>query len=141
MNKLLFSLAFLFLVCPVSDAQETFQHRAPGSRSYFNFFVVPTQADWRFSLGEEAGIDVYAQAGGNPIEGLKLTFFAGNDMMTIDTTGHVLFEKGRAHVSFGKMNVPGYRTVSIQFAFEGKNGCHNTYFGSLAFRRDHRTPH
>jgi hypothetical protein len=121
MNKLLFFLAILIIVCPASDAQETFQHRAPGSRSYFNFLVVPTQADWRFSIGEEAGIDVYAQAGGNPVEGVKLSFFAGNDMMNIDTTGQVVFENGRAHVSFGKMNVPGYRTVSIEFTFEGKN--------------------
>lgn len=121
MNKFPFFLVFLLLVCPVSKAQETFQLRAPGSRSYFNYLVVPTQADWQFSLGEEASVDVYAQAGGNPVEGVELHFFAGKDMMDVDTTGSVIFEQGRAHISFGKMEVPGYRTLSIQFSFEGKN--------------------
>ena len=92
-----------------------------GDRDFVKLLIVPTHADWNYSIGEEAGVRVLAYAGGLPLDEVTITFESGNDMMPVDLSGKVSFKAGEAMLRLGTMNQPGFRYCRLHFVYEGKN--------------------
>lgn len=111
-------ILFLFLIAASCCTQAQIS-KAP--RAYFDWIITATHADRRYNTGEKAGIKILAFAGGVPLEGIKVSFEAGNDMFPADTTGTVMFHDGTASISFGSMDQPGYRYCNIRFRYNDKN--------------------
>lgn len=110
MNKLFFLFFF-------SIAIQAFA----GDRDFVKLLIIPTHADWNYSVREEASVKVLAYAGGLPLDGVTITFESGNDMMPADLSGKVSFKAGETMLRLGTMTQPGFRYCRLHFVYEGRN--------------------
>lgn len=120
MKRNQFFLCIVVLVLAAGTGNVLYSQIAPAPRPYFNYTVVPETGSWNFTPNEEAALRIMAYAGGNSLDGIEVSFEAGNDMMPADTSGIVRFENGTALIRFGTMPSPGFRTCWFNFTFAGK---------------------
>ncbi|MBQ1222171.1 MAG: acetylxylan esterase [Alistipes sp.] len=114
MKRLLLLVAMLGCVA-VATAQV--KARAP----YVNFTVLADQADCLYKIGQEPRLELYAKAGGTGLDGVMVSYEAGNDRMEADLKGTTVFRHGKAHVPVGTMTTPGFRFCTIRFEVKGES--------------------
>lgn len=115
-EKPMFRLLFLplfFLVSPVAA------QIAKAPRPYVEWTVLADRGDCRYAAGEEPALTVFARAGGNALDGVEISFEAGDDRMEPDTRGKSCFRNGRATVPVGTLDRPGFRYCTVRFGVEG----------------------
>lgn len=115
MKRLILLLLPALLCMEISQAQH-----APAQRPWLDYVVVPEGGSWDFVAGEPGALRIIARGGGNPLDGVEVTFQAGGDKMPADTAGRARFVNGEATIRFGTMPVPGFRACWFEFTVEGK---------------------
>lgn len=117
MNNLKFYILIsLLLFGKVSSAQIT---KAP--LKYVDILMIPENNKWEILPNETMLINIYAYAGGIPLDQVELSFEAGNELMPVDTQDKVIFKDGKAVINCGTMKEPGFRSCKINFNYEGSN--------------------
>lgn len=89
-------------------------------RPYVECTVLADHGDCRYLAGETPELTVTAKAGGNALDGVEIRFEAGEDRMEPDLHGKSYFRNGRATVSAGSLDRPGFRFCTIRFEVEGE---------------------
>ena len=82
-------------------------------RSDVLWVTVPDHADWIYQTGEEASIEVQFYRYGIPQDGLKIKYEIGPDELEADTRGELTLTNGRATISIGTMDKPGFRDLRL----------------------------
>lgn len=88
-------------------------------RSDVLWVTVPDHADWLYKTGEDSVIDVQLYKYGVPVEGAKLTYEIGGDMMPADSKGETTLKNGHASIKTGTMETPGFRDLRLTAEVDG----------------------
>lgn len=81
--------------------------------NYVLFTSAPTHNEYK--LGEKAVIRIMATEAGRNVDGVEVSFEAGQDNLSPDTTGTARFVDGMCLVDIGTMNKPGFRRCKFKF--------------------------
>ena len=98
-------------------------------RSDVLWVTVPDHADWLYETGEKAKVDVQFDKDGIPQDGLAVASEIGGDMMPADKSGTVTLKNGRAVISMGTMNQPGFLDCRLSATVNGKKYKHHVKIG------------
>lgn len=88
-------------------------------RSDVLWVTVPDHSDWLYKTGENPVIDVQLYKYGVPVDGVKLSYEIGGDMMPADSNGETILKNGRASVRTGTMKTPGFRDLRLSAEVDG----------------------
>ena len=91
--------------------------------------TVPDHADWLYETGEKAKVEVQFYKYGIPQDGLEVAYEIGGDMMPADKSGTVTLKNGRAVISMGTMNQPGFLDCRLSATVNGKKYKHHVKIG------------
>ena len=89
-------------------------------RSDVLWVTVPDHPDWLYKTGENPVIDVQLYKYGVPVDGAKVTYEIGGDMMPADSKGETTLKNGRASIKTGTMKTPGFRDLRLAAEVDGK---------------------
>jgi cephalosporin-C deacetylase-like acetyl esterase len=117
-KRLFCKILFLLTILIISQSISSQITKAP--RKYVDLLVLPDRADWIYSTGEEAVVNIFAYAGGIPLNDVDVAFEVGNELMPGDLKGTVKIQNGKAMIPCGTMSVPGFRSCSVSFSYEGE---------------------
>ncbi len=98
-------------------------------RSDVLWVTVPNHADWLYKTGEKATVELEFYKYGIPCDGIDVNYESGADLMPADTRGTVHLKNGRAVVSIGTMQKPGFRDCRFSVVVDGKTYCHHVKVG------------
>lgn len=98
-------------------------------RSDVLWVTVPDHADWLYETGEKAKVKVQFYKYGIPQDGLEVAYEIGGDMMPADKSGTVTLKNGRAVISMGTMNQPGFLDCRLSATVNGKKYKHHVKIG------------
>ena len=98
-------------------------------RSDVLWVTVPDHADWLYETGEKAKVEVQFYKYGIPQDGLEVAYEIGGDMMPADKSGTVTLKDGRAVISMGTMNQPGFLDCRLSATVNGKKYKHHVKIG------------
>ena len=98
-------------------------------RSDVLWVTVPEHADWLYETGEKAKVEVQFYKYGIPQDGLEVAYEIGGDMMPADKSGTVTLKNGRAVISMGTMNQPGFLDCRLSATVNGKKYKHHVKIG------------
>lgn len=98
-------------------------------RSDVLWVTVPDHADWLYETGEKAKVEVQFYKYGIPQDGLEVAYEIGGDMMPADKSGTVTLKNGRAVISMGTMNQPGFLDCRLSATVNGKKYKHHVKIG------------
>lgn len=98
-------------------------------RSDVLWVTVPDHADWLYETGENPVIDVQLYKYGVPVDGAKLTYEIGGDMMPADSKGETTLKNGRASIKTGTMKTPGFRDLRLTAEVDGTTYKHHIKVG------------
>ena len=98
-------------------------------RSDVLWVTVPDHADWLYKTGENPTVDVQLYKYGVPVDGVKLTYEIGGDMMPADSKGETLLKNGRASIKTGTMKTPGFRDLRLSAEVDGTVYKHHIKLG------------
>lgn len=98
-------------------------------RSDVLWVTVPDHADWIYKTGEKAKVEVQFYKYGIPQDGVTVNYELGGDLMPADTKGSVVLKDGRAIISVGTMDVPGFRDCRLTAKVDGKTYRHHIKVG------------
>lgn len=95
------------------------QFDAPREK-YVQYLVTPNHTDRLYKLGEKPVIKIEAYKGGIPLDGDKVYFSSGDEMMIglpNDSTG---FKDGIATIELRPRKAPGFVEFNLQFTVDGE---------------------
>lgn len=98
-------------------------------RSDVLWVTVPDHADWLYETGEKAKVEVQFYKYGIPQDGLEVAYEIGGDMMPADKSGTITLKNGRAVISMGTMNQPGFLDCRLSATVNGKKYKHHVKIG------------
>lgn len=98
-------------------------------RSDVLWVTVPDHADWLYNTGENATVEVQMYKYGVPVDGVKLDYAIGGDMMPADTKGSTTLKNGKAVVKLGTMKTPGFRDCVLTATADGVKYTHHVKVG------------
>ena len=98
-------------------------------RSDVLWVTVPDHADWLYETGEKAKVEVQFYKYGIPQDGLEVAYEIGGDMMPADKSGTGTLKNGRAVISMGTMNQPGFLDCRLSATVNGKKYKHHVKIG------------
>ena len=98
-------------------------------RSDVLWVTVPDHADWLYKPGEDPVIDVQLYKYGMPVDGAKLTYEIGGDMMPADSKGETTVKNGHASIKMGAMKTPGFRDMRLTAEVDGEVYKHHIKVG------------
>ena len=125
MKKLLnYAAVCLFLLAAMPLWAENYPYR-----SDVLWVTVPDHADWLYETGEKAKVEVQFYKYGIPQDGLEVAYEIGGDMMPADKSGTVTLKDGRAVISMGTMNQPGFLDCRLSATVDGKKYKHHVKIG------------
>ena len=114
----------LFLLAAMPFWAENYPYR-----SDVLWVTVPDHADWLYETGEKAKVEVQFYKYGIPQDGLEVAYEIGGDMMPADKSGTVTLKNGRAVISMGTMNQPGFLDCRLSATVNGKKYKHHVKIG------------
>lgn len=118
--KNLFLLALLMSTLQAT-AQQFQQEFGNPRKPFVETVATPNHADSYYRLGQTATLRVVAREGGVPIEGTKLYYKVGPEMMTPVAVDSTTFIDGQAQIIMGTLQQPGFLTCQYEFkASDGK---------------------
>ncbi len=88
-------------------------------REYVEYIVTTNHADRNYATGEQATIGIEAYKGGVPLDGVKVYYTTGDEMMA-GKKDSTVFAGGRAVIPAGTRSEPGFRSCSLNFTVYGK---------------------
>lgn len=125
MKKILnYAAVCLFLLAAMPLWAENYPYR-----SDVLWVTVPDHADWLYETGEKAKVEVQCYKYGIPQDGLEVAYEIGGDMMPADKSGTVTLKNGRAVISMGTMNQPGFLDCRLSATVNGKKYKHHVKIG------------
>lgn len=125
MKKILnYAAVCLFLLAAMPLWAENYPYR-----SDVLWVTVPDHADWLYETGEKAKVEVQFYKYGIPQDGLEVAYEIGGDMMPADKSGTVTLKNGRAVISMGTMNRPGFLDCRLSATVNGKKYKHHVKIG------------
>lgn len=125
MKKILnYAAICLFLLAAMPLWAENYPYR-----SDVLWVTVPDHADWLYETGEKAKVEVQFYKYGIPQDGLEVAYEIGGDMMPADKSGTVTLKNGRAVISMGTMNQPGFLDCRLSATVNGKKYKHHVKIG------------
>lgn len=125
MKKILnYAAVCLFLLAAMPLWAENYPYR-----SDVLWVTVPDHADWLYETGEKAKVEVQFYKYGIPQDGLEVAYEIGGDMMPADKSGTVTLKNGRAVISMGTMNQPGFLDCRLSATVNGKKYKHHVKIG------------
>lgn len=122
LNSLVTLIALLLL--SFTAKAENYPYRADAL-----WVTVPDHADWIYKTGENPTIDIQLYKYGVPVDGVKLTYEIGGDMMPADSKGETTLKNGKASVKMGTMKTPGFRDLRLTAHVDGKEYKHHIKVG------------
>ena len=123
-NLLNYAAVCLFLLAAMPLWAENYPYR-----SDVLWVTVPDHADWLYETGEKAKVEVQFYKYGIPQDGLEVAYEIGGDMMPADKSGTVTLKNGRAVISMGTMNQPGFLDCRLSATVNGKKYKHHVKIG------------
>ncbi len=124
MRLRLISVFAASVLCVVSAAAENYPYR-----SDVLWVTVPDHADWVYTAGEDATVDVQLYKYGVPVDGATVEYSIGGDMMPADSKGAVTLKNGKAKVALGTMKTPGFRDCVLTAVLDGEKYTHHVKVG------------
>lgn len=101
-------------------------------RSDCLWVTVPDHTDWLYTCGENANIDIQLYEFGIPVDGLKISYEIGPDLMKADKTGTLKLKNGRASLNIGTMKEPGFRDCRLTAKIGDRTFRHHVKVGFSA---------
>ena len=117
--KNLFLLALLMNTLQAT-AQQFQQEFGNPRKPFVETVATPNHADSYYRLGQTATLRVVAREGGVPIEGTKLYYKVGPEMMTPVAVDSTTFIDGQAQIIMGTLQQPGF--LACQYEFKASDG-------------------
>lgn len=134
MKKILSVLPLLWAVLSFgSVAAENYPYR-----NDVLWVTVPDHADWLYTTGERAKVDVALYLYGVPSDGTEVSYEIGPDMMPAAQKGTVRLKNGRATIDIGTMRQPGFLDLRLQAQVGQKRHQHHVKVG---FSPERLTPY
>ncbi len=118
-------LCLLFAAClPLWLSAENYPYR-----SDMLWIAQPDHADWLYSTGEKASIEIRLYRYGIPQDGVTVHYELGNDLMPADKSGSVVLRNGKATIQIGTMQQPGFRDCRLTATIDGQTTRHHVKVG------------
>ena len=123
MKKYLF-LVLLLSICLITPTQaENYPYR-----SDYLWVTVPDHADWIYTTGEHAHIEVQFYKYGIPRDAV-VEYSIGGDLLKSDKSGKVTLRNGRATIDMGTSKSPGFRDLRLTTTLDGTTYRHHVKVG------------
>jgi len=97
-------------------------------RSDYLWLTVPDHADWLYTTGEKAKVEVTFCKYGIP-QNAELSYEIGPDMLPATSRGRVTLRNGRAVIDMGTMRQPGFLDLRMKATVDGKTYEHHVKVG------------
>ena len=89
-------------------------------RAYVEYVVTADRSDRTYPTGREACLTVEAYKGGIPLDGVKVIYSAGDEMMAPSREDTAVFREGRAVLPLGTRREPGFLACKLRFTVYDK---------------------
>lgn len=89
-------------------------------KQYVEYLAKTNNATRLYHLGEQATLTIEAYKGGNPLNGVKVYYRVGDEMMLPAKEDSVEFVNGIATIQIGTMQKPGFRACDYRFTVYDK---------------------
>lgn len=124
-KKIITTLAWLLLAVPAFFA-ENYPYR-----SDFLWVTLPDHADWLYTPGEDAVIDVSLLEYGVPVADRSVRYSIGPDMLPSESEGELTLDgNGRGKINMGTMDKPGFLDLRLEYvAADGRKSQHHVKVG------------
>lgn len=100
----------LCMLCPPAAAQY-----AGDPHEYVEYIVKANRADRTYQTGEKAVVTVEAYKGGIPLDGVKLYYSTGDEMILPAPNDSTTFREGKATIDMGTSRTPGFKECDLRF--------------------------
>lgn len=118
------ALSLLMLLCStLTLLAENYPYR-----NDFMWVTVPNHANWLYSVGEKASIDVQLLEYGVPVD-TEVQYSIAPDMLEPTSKGSCKLKNGRATISMGKLAKPGFLDMKLTATVNGKKTEHHVKVG------------
>ena len=121
MKKLTIILACLIAVA--AQAQKFGQEFGNPRKSFVQVVATPNHADSHYTVGQTALLRITAQEGGLPVNGTKVYYKVGPEMMLTEGRDSTTFVDGEALIPMGTMTEPGFLACQYDFATADGKKC------------------
>ena len=101
---------------------QTFQQEFGNPRkSFVQVVAMPSHGNSTYTVGEAATLCITALEGGSPLNGTKVYYKTGPEMLLPEGRDSVVFADGKAQIPLGTMQEPGFLACQYEFtAADGK---------------------
>ena len=120
MRRTLFCLMATCLAVCTAQAQKFQQEFGNPRKVFVETIATPNHADSYYKTGEAASLRVVAREGGVPLNGTKIYFKTGAEMMLPEEYDSLTFADGEAVIPMGTMDQPGF--LACQYEFRAADG-------------------
>lgn len=119
MKKLTITLSAMLLSL-TAHSQQFQQEYGNARKAYVETIALPNHADSYYLPGENATLEIIVKEGGNPINGTKVYYKTGKEMLLPAAMDSTVFTNGKAIISMGTMQEPGFLACQYEFSVAGK---------------------
>lgn len=91
----------------------------PAPLPYVQIVITPSNADWNYTVGEMAELEIQAFRHGVPLQEFAFSYEIGDDEMPPEITGTEKVHNGLARIHVGTMTRPGFRQCVIKLLYDG----------------------
>lgn len=112
--------ALIALMAITAHAQRFQQEFGNPRKDYVEFVATPNHPDSRYQLGQTATLRIVAREGGRPLDGEKVIYRVGPEMLLPAQSDTAVFVAGEATLCMGTMQDPGFLACKYEFSVEGK---------------------
>ena len=120
MRRTLFCLMAACLAVCTAQAQKFQQEFGNQRKVFVETIATPSHPDSYYKTGEEASLRLVAREGGVPLNGTKIYFKTGPEMMLPEECDSLTFIDGEAVIPMGTMDQPGF--LACQYEFRAADG-------------------
>lgn len=112
--------ALIALMAITAHAQRFQQEFGNPRKDYVEFVATPNHPDSRYQPGQTATLRIVAREGGRPLDGEKVIYRVGPEMLLPAQSDTAVFVAGEATLCMGSMQDPGFLACKYEFSVEGK---------------------
>ena len=118
--KRLTTLIVTLCIAILAQAQKFQQEFGNPRKPFVQVAATPNHADSHYAVGQTALLRITAQEGGVPLNGTKVYYKVGPEMLLPATHDSVCFVDGEALIPMGTMQEPGF--LACQYEFKTADG-------------------
>ena len=89
-------------------------------RTYVEYVITTNHPDRNYHTGQQASICIEAYKGGQPLDGVKVYYSTGDEMLPPEQNDSAVFIGGRALLPVGTRTEPGFRACNLRFSVYDK---------------------